>query len=172
MENKYTMINYIFKYKATLIILFLFFVIKDAKSQLQKADSAIVNQINLFITEQINSYSFNQKTGYSKTDSVVLDSCLIDNKNKIIHIYFEDQLSFAPFRVSFNEYLRATLIENLGDEFSKYKASLYSNGSEIDEFIPNYYKTGSSKADKTKSIGKLKRKNAPKRRNILFIALI
>jgi hypothetical protein len=131
-----------------------------------KQDTCILNAIQTFINDNLNTPSFNAITAYYMKDSILLDSFRIDDKNKVTHIFFNKTLSFAPIRENTLLYFKESLATYLDKPYTNYAIVFYSNGSILDEFIPNYYKTNKKAIDKSKTTGKLHRKSQPLVQNI------
>ncbi len=129
-------------------------------------NSQLQNSLNKFIGNHINNSSFILKTGYNKTDSTTIDSINIDKKNRTINVYFDASLSYAPFREDLVEDIKTNLKNVFDKQYKKYKVNLYSNGSNIQSYIPNYYRAKKRDADKTRAFGKLDRKTRPIVQNI------
>lgn len=132
----------------------------------QNIDLDLITDINIFVNDNINSAIFNKTTGYYKKDSIQVDSCIIDNKKELIHIYFDAHFAYAPFREETIENLKKSLLLSINNDYSSFKIYFYSNGINITNYIPNYYITRKKTIDKNKTWGKLRRKTAPIVQNI------
>ncbi len=148
------------------IVILILSVLTNTLLAQNSANTKLQAVINTFVDAQINNNTFILNTGYNKNDSTIIDSFAIDSKNKIIDIFFDVSLSYAPFREDVIENLTNNLTNTFNEEYKKYRVNFYSNGNNIKNYVPNYYRTQKRDIDKKRIYGKLNRKTQPIVQNI------
>lgn len=69
-----------------------------------------------------------------------IDSIRVDDKNKVLSIWFPATLSYNPVREETCTRLLNSVRDDLGKKFSGYSIKMYANGFSIEQLIPNYFR--------------------------------
>jgi len=111
--------------------------------------------------------AFVQKTRvpYALNPAVRIDSVVVRKKAKTIRIYFNKRFSYAPFREENVAQTYQLLKKFLGWSFRKYIATIYTLGQPIEQLIPNFFRSDSSRYD-TSRMPRLAKRPAPVVRNV------
>ena len=89
-------------------------------------------------------------TGTSSTinlSSIKLDTIIIDDANKSVTIKLSNEFSFYPFREDNVKNIYSFFKSYLGDKYKGYDFHVKTIGYDIQELIPNYYRSDSTKYD-------------------------
>ena len=89
-----------------------------------------------------NGEWFITATGYRKTDSTTIDTVIIDNGAEKIRVVADDRLSYFPARIPVIDSIERGLLEGTGGAYEGYAVEVFSDGRNIREYVPNYYRTG------------------------------
>ncbi len=73
---------------------------------------------------------------YTKVDTVIVDEI-----NRLVIINFSKELSYIAFRDDNVKYYYNSINEYLGDKYKDYKISITTLGIQIEDLIPNFYRT-------------------------------
>jgi hypothetical protein len=136
----------------------------------QELDSAALDSVILLITETagnlINGEWFIGSTGYQKQDSTAIDTVLFDHRRKRISVRTDRQFAYAPAREPTMDSIENAVRASLGEAYEKYSITLISNGKDVRELVPNYYRSNPRDRDKLRGTGKFRRRSPPLVRNL------
>lgn len=90
------------------------------------------------------------KQEFSLSKFVKLNNVLFDSVNKTITVQFSRELASLPVREEFSARLKKTISNFFTGSLSQYSLVVTSMGYNIDELIPNFYRTDKNKIDKTR----------------------
>ena len=79
--------------------------------------------------------------------STKLDTIIIDDPNKAVIIKLSKEFSYYPFREKNVRNIYSLFKSYLGDKYISYDFHIRTMGYDIEELIPNYYRTDSTKYD-------------------------
>ena len=79
--------------------------------------------------------------------STKLDTILIDDVNKSVTIKLSKEFSYYPFREKNVKGIYSLFKSYLGDKYKNYDFHIRTIGCDIEELIPNYYRSDSTKFD-------------------------
>ncbi len=79
--------------------------------------------------------------------STKLDTILVDDVNKSVTIQLSKEFSFYPFREKNVKNIYSLFKSYLGDNYKNYDFHVKTIGFDIEELIPNYYRSDSTKYD-------------------------
>ncbi len=79
--------------------------------------------------------------------STKLDTIIIDNSNKSVVIKLSKEFSYYPFREKNVRNIYSLFKSYLGDQYKSYDFHIRTIGYDIEELIPNYYRTDSTHYD-------------------------
>lgn len=118
------------KDKKWTVVLFLFI---SLALRAQELDSNIEKRLKLFFSEYTTS-SIN--IGKCK-----LDSFVVDHSNKSLKIYADKRFAFQPFREETVLGIYRSIKQLLPGPSNYYNTTIWVNGKEISDLIPNYYRS-------------------------------
>ncbi len=152
---------------AGIIWIFMFSpALQDSRGQAIMNDSVAEVVIIHNGESMLNGNWIRSVTGYRKTDSTKIVRVEITAKKRVIRVYADRQLAYAPFR----EPLLDTLQENLGhgleEPYSSYRIELFAGKHPVAALIPNYYRSSPKSIDRKRIFGKWHRKAPPLVRNL------
>jgi hypothetical protein len=101
-----------------------------------------------FVNEKINASYFNHLTGYYKKDSTRIDTLIVNVKSKTIELHLDPKFAYAPIRESTVDSLLGHFRNYLGESYQDFKISIHSDQKNINEYIPNYYRSRKKWYDK------------------------
>jgi hypothetical protein len=70
-----------------------------------------------------------------------IDSITVKEPEKVVNIWFPAEIAFNPIREDNYASLEGSLKEALGRKFRKYSIRIYSDKSDLEQLIPNYYRS-------------------------------
>ncbi|BFN37250.1 hypothetical protein [Fidelibacter multiformis] len=79
-----------------------------------------------------------------------LDSLAYHEDEKTIELYMNRAFAFKPYREDEVNWLRSQILRSAGRRFRDANVMIYSNGYELYELIPNYFRTDSTHYDKSR----------------------
>ncbi len=71
---------------------------------------------------------------------ISIDSIKVRQENKKILLFFNNTLSYIPFREDYISVLTTSLSNQLGRAFRKYEIEVYTGGNLLEELVPNIYR--------------------------------
>lgn len=93
------------------------------------------------------SSEFSKKASAGTVYKFKPDTVMVDSKSKMVNLKMKESFSYLPFRPDNTTQYYDWYKDLLGRKFRKYSVSIQSNGKEIKELIPNYYRGTSVKID-------------------------
>jgi hypothetical protein len=96
------------------------------------------------------------KNDFKLSRFVKLNNVLLDSVDKTITVQFSKELASLPVREGFTANLKNTIKKYFTGSFSDYDLVVTSMGYNIDELIPNFYRTDKDKTDKNRLPGSVK----------------
>jgi hypothetical protein len=131
--------------------------------------NVIPEKYNPGLPQRINEFRIDfayRKLNFNIPYGSVVDSIESDTVKKFINIVLNENFSYQPFR---NENVKAIYseVKNIfGDKYINYKFTIKTLKRPIEELIPNYYRSDSTKYDITHLQGKEKVRPVPVVQNI------
>ncbi|GAH10072.1 unnamed protein product, partial [marine sediment metagenome] len=132
----------------------------------QWTGSGVFSEVQHFIDEQINDDFFIILTGYSKKDSVILDSLFFDRERNELHVFFDEKLSYAPIRENTIAVLSKRLQSYLSADYQDSDIYFYADDKLLEEYIPNYFRSHRKLEDDKRKTRRYKRSSPPLVRNV------
>lgn len=83
----------------------------------------------------------NPLTEFSHIAGPRIDSVTVIDANNIVNVYFAPQLSYYPFREHHIQPFNESLKDELGWRYRRYTITSYTNGFNIEQLVPNLYRT-------------------------------
>jgi len=74
------------------------------------------------------------------SDGLKIDSIAVDEENKELNIWFPPTLLYNPVREDTYNRLLNSVRNDLGKKFAGYTVRLYTNGTRLEDLIPNYFR--------------------------------
>lgn len=132
------------------ILIFLFFSLNLAVAQntSSEVDSILYKNITSFTNNFFNGASFKSLTGYDKRDSTKIDTIITNPQEKLLEIYYNNRLAYAPIREDLITIIMDSVKSYLPAFYVGYAVELYSDNKKISEFIPNYERSQKSTYDR------------------------
>ncbi len=128
------------------------------------SDSALRVQISNNAIELFNGTWFMEATGYQKKDSTEIDTVIfVRKKGKIRNIRVETDplLSRFPARLPVIDSLERGLLAACGEGSENFPLEIWSAGSNIRAFVPNYYRQQARQLDASRNVAKFRRSSPP-----------
>lgn len=85
----------------------------------------------------VNPRSFSKWKNLGKIE---LDSVFVDKKGKTIKLFYNNILSYLPYRENIVDDIYKQLKKKLGWWYRKYRLEVYSQNKKISEYVPNYFR--------------------------------
>jgi hypothetical protein len=89
-------------------------------------------------------------TPWKHVGSISVDSLIIQRDNKLISFYFSTHISHIPIRYPWLQSLKTETRNLLGWRFRNYEIKLLTGKRSLQEYIPNYYRTGYLASDSSR----------------------
>jgi hypothetical protein len=137
-----------------------------AQESAPMSESIAMDLVRQSADSLLNSSWFKELTGYQKRDSTRILSVTILEKPDRILLHADKQLAHAPFREESVETLLTGIGSKLEPPYDSYQVELFADRVNIQDLIPNYYRSSSRNLDRRRSPDRLKRKSPPLVRNL------
>lgn len=120
---------------------------------------ASAQDIERNVGDRLQSFFKEYTTGNVNIGTCKLDSFRIDFRKKKIAVYTNERFAYQPLRPETVDAVYQRLKQILPGPVNYFDITLFSNGRNIEDLIPNIYRKG--KKDKERLFGNLKYKDAP-----------
>jgi hypothetical protein len=152
----------------TLAIVFYVVLHGSAGSQTIKneADNAELQKMAYqYATGFIHSIGKHLPKNYAGRGRTKVDTILINNQRNEIHLYLNKFVSEAPLRPKIVDDLHKAFLSALPAQFSSFQVRIYSDKTELRDYIPNYYRDTNFSPDSLRMVPKGKK--IPARKNMV-----
>jgi len=143
------------------ISFFMGFNIAEAQNNVNGADTVLYKNISVFTNNFFNGNYFKVLTGYNKKDSTTIDTLVVYSDAKLIKVFFNKQLAYAPFREKSIHIINDSIRTYLPAAYLNYKLELYADSLLLSEYIPNLFRNNKSAIDKERITKKPNNKSKP-----------
>jgi hypothetical protein len=121
------------------IALWMTMIICGMMSQFAFSQDVLMSRLSHKVEKRYQKWQ-NELSDLQALKLVPLDSFKINPKDKKIVFYFSKELAYQPFRENQCQDVERSLSKCLGHKFRDYNISIITNGSTIEELIPNLWR--------------------------------